>query len=80
MSRSVTGTLPETVEVLIEKLEKAAEKHSIHFEGNTTQGHAKGKGFVIKYHVNGDKCTLTVTKKPFLVPWGVVEGTLEKIF
>lgn len=80
MSRSVTGTLPESVDVLLEKLEKAAQKHDIHFEGNETHGQAKGKGFVVKYQVDGDQCTLTVTKKPFLVPWGVIEGVLEKVF
>lgn len=80
MSRSVTGTLPESVEVLIAKLEKAAKKHDIHFEGNNTHGFAKGKGFHVKYQVDGEQCTITVSKKPFLIPWSVVEGALAKIF
>ena len=80
MSRSITGTLPESPEVLIGKLEKAAKKHDIHFEGDNSHGFAKGKGFLVKYQIAGDQCTLTVTKKPFIVPWGVVERALAKIF
>ena len=80
MSRSVTGTLPEPVEKIVEKLEKAAKQHSIFFEGDSLHGLAKGKGFVVRYSVDGDQCTLTVTKKPFLVPWALVDSALDKIF
>lgn len=79
MSRSVTGTLPDSVEVLLDKLEKFADKNNIHFEGDSAEGQAKGKGFNIKYHVTGDQCTLTVTKKPLLVPWSVIEAALAKV-
>ena len=80
MSRTVTGMLPESADVLVKKLEKAAKKNGIHFEGDEGFGHAKGKGFHVKYHVEGDHCTIVVTKKPLLVPWSIVESALAKIF
>ena len=80
MSRSITGRLPESADVLVQKLRDSAKKHDVHFEGDNTYGIGKGKGFIIKYHVEGDRCTVTVTKKPFLVPWSVVEGMLAKMF
>ncbi len=80
MSRSITGTLPEPAIVLVEQLEKAAKKNGIHIEGDGSFGNAKGKGFHVKYHVEGDQCTVVVTKKPLLIPWAIVESALAKIF
>jgi len=80
MSRSVTGDLPIAPEVIIEKLEKLAVKHDVEFSGTVERGYARGKGFHVEYVVVGMRCTLTVTKKPLLVPWALVEAQLHKLF
>lgn len=80
MTRSVTGELPEAAEILVEKLRKAAVKHDIEFDGDAARGYARGKGFHVEYRVNGKQCTLTVTKKPLLIPWALVESQLHKLF
>ncbi|MEZ5512147.1 MAG: hypothetical protein R3F47_20020 [Gammaproteobacteria bacterium] len=80
MSRSVTGDLPIAPEVIVEKLEKLAVKHDIEFSGTVERGYARGKGFHVEYVVVGMRCTLTVTKKPLLVPWALVEAQLHKLF
>lgn len=80
MTRSVTGELPIGAEVILEKLEKLAVKHDIEFSGTTEKGYAKGKGFHVEYVIVGSSCTLTVTKKPLLVPWALVESQLHKLF
>lgn len=80
MSRSVTGDLPIAPEIIIEKLEKLAVKHDIEFSGTVEKGYARGKGFHVEYVVVGNRCTLTVTKKPLLVPWALVEAQLHKLF
>lgn len=80
MSRSVTGHLPESAEVVVAKLKKMAIKHDIEFSGDTTKGYARGKGFHVEYVLVGTQCTLTVTKKPMLVPWSLVESQLHKLF
>lgn len=80
MSRSVTGELPVAPELLLEKLEQLAVKHNIEFSGTVKTGYAKGKGFHVEYAVTGASCTLTVTKKPLLVPWSLVESQLHKLF
>ncbi len=80
MSRSVTGDLPMGVEVILVKLRKLAVKHDIEFNGDTEKGYARGKGFHVEYVVVGSQCTLTVTKKPLLIPWSLVESQLHKLF
>lgn len=80
MSRSVTGKLPESPEVIVEKLKKLAVKHNVEFSGDVERGYARGKGFHVEYKVSGVNCTLTVTKKPLLVPWSLVESQLHKLF
>lgn len=80
MSRSVTGQLKEDPQEIVQKLYKLAKKHDIEFEGDTCTGFAKGKGFHVEYTVEGTECTLTVTKKPMLIPWSLVEAQLEKLF
>ena len=80
MSRSVNGDLPIAPEVIVEKLEKLAVKHDIEFSGTVERGYARGKGFHVEYVVVGMRCTLTVTKKPLLVPWALVEAQLHKLF
>lgn len=80
MTRSVTGRLKEDPKVIIELLVRLADKHDVEFEGDSERGYAKGKGFHVEYTVVGESCTLTVTKKPLLIPWTLVESQLEKLF
>lgn len=80
MTRSVTGELPLGADVIVAKLRELAVKHDIEFCGDEHKGYAKGKGFHVEYEVHGTSCTLTVTKKPMLVPWSMVEAQLHKLF
>ncbi|HAG96906.1 MAG: hypothetical protein CMK83_16770 [Pseudomonadales bacterium] len=80
MTRSVTGRLKEDPKVIVERLYRLADKHDVHFTGDSEKGFAKGKGFHVEYLVEGESCTLTVTKKPLLIPWALVESQLEKLF
>lgn len=80
MARSVSGELPEAPEIIVEKLRELSARHDVEFSGDTTKGYAHGKGFHIEYLVKGTWCTLTVTKKPMLVPWALVESQLQKLF
>ncbi|MCG8535061.1 MAG: hypothetical protein MI808_08185 [Pseudomonadales bacterium] len=80
MSRSVSGELKEDPRKIVEKLYELADKHDVEFTGDHEKGFAKGKGFHVEYVVEGTMCTLTVTKKPMLVPWALVERQLEKLF
>lgn len=80
MTRSVTGRLKEDPQLIVERLIRLADKHDVEFEGDSEKGYAKGKGFHVEYLVIGESCTLTVTKKPLLIPWSLVESQLEKLF
>lgn len=80
MTRSVTGPLPESAETVVIKLEKLATRYEVEFRGDVNRGYARGKGFHVDYVIVGERCTLTVTRKPMLVPWSVVEKALARIF
>ncbi|MCP5020079.1 MAG: hypothetical protein GY938_33050 [Ketobacter sp.] len=80
MTRSVTGRLKEDPSVIVERLHRMAKKHDVEFSGDVEKGYARGKGFHVEYVVLGESCTLTVTKKPMLIPWSLVEHQLEKLF
>lgn len=80
MTRSVTGRLKEDPVVIVERLYRMAAKHDVEFQGDTEKGFAKGKGFHVEYIVVGESCTLTVTRKPMLIPWSLIEHQLEKLF
>ena len=80
MTRSVTGPLPEPAESVVQKLEKLAVRYDVEFKGDVRRGYARGKGFHVDYEIMGELCTLTVTNKPMLVPWGVVEKALARLF
>lgn len=80
MTRSVTGPLPESAEIIVFKLEKLAIRYDVEFRGDIQRGYARGKGFHVDYVIIGELCTLTVTKKPLLVPWSMVEKALSRVF
>jgi len=80
MSRSTTAKLPYSPDEMLEKARKTAKKAGILFEGDEKTGIFEGKGFGGHYRIVDDQVTLTVTKKPIVMPWKVVESALEKIF
>lgn len=79
MSRSVTGVFKEDPQVLLDKLTNWATKNDIDFQGDLEKGYVNSKGFYVEYLVDGLNYTLTVSKKPGIVPWAFVEATLNKI-
>lgn len=80
MSKSVSGELKEDPAKAVERVRQLADEHNIEFSGDECRGAAHGKGFHIEYLIEGQHCTLTVKKKPMLVPWAVVEKSLAKVF
>ena len=80
MTRSVTGELPIPIDEALVKLNTLAQKYSVEFKGDKAKGFAKGRGFHITYEMVGSRCTLTVSKKPVFIPWGVIEKQLAKLF
>ncbi len=83
MSRTFTHTVKSTPAQLLNALkEELAKQGGIRFNGDQSSGTISGKGFAGEYNLTqsseGTRLTLTITKKPFIVPWGMIESTIEK--
>jgi len=80
MTRSVTGALPLPAPELLEKARDAAARNQVALEGDELAGKFSGHGFEGRYLVRGAEITLTVTRKPFIMPWFLVEQALQRLF
>ncbi len=83
MSRTFTHTVQSTPSELLNALkEELAKQGGIRFNGDKSSGTISGKGFAGEYSLtqgsDGTRLTLTITKKPFIVPWGMIESAIEK--
>ncbi len=58
---------------LITKAKKEAEKNGLQFLGDTDRGIIKGFGIEADYIFQEDILTVTVFRKPILLPWTKVE-------
>ncbi|MDP7079027.1 MAG: hypothetical protein QF415_03995 [Candidatus Undinarchaeales archaeon] len=73
---AVTGD-PKT---LFERIRKHLTAYGIELSGDTGHGAFEGKGIAGEYTVTDNVVTVTVTKKPPLVPCSMVERELRKLF
>ncbi len=72
----VTGD-PETQ---FERIRKHLADYGIELSGDTERGSFEGKGIAGEYTVSENVVTVTVTKKPPLVPCSMVEREVRKLF
>ena len=56
------------------------KKYGVDFKGDTTSGSFSGKGVKGTYLIQDRGVTVTITDKPALIPWGVVESQVRAIF
>jgi hypothetical protein len=65
---------------LISKAKNAAANAGAYFNGDEHGGSFSGKGVEGYYKVNGNNVEITITAKPFLAPWSIVESTIRGFF
>ena len=80
MTRSISGPLPFSPQVALQKANKAAERFGVHFDGDENEGCFSGAGFSGAYAFANGNVTLTITKKPVIMPWSMVETALTQMF
>jgi hypothetical protein len=80
MARTFSVDFTEDPTDLVARAEEAARRFGADFEGDTTSGSFSGKGFAGTYQISDRVATVTITEKPFLVPWGVVESQVRGFF
>jgi hypothetical protein len=80
MSRSFTLPLRESPAAVLERAHRTAHDLKATFEGDTTSGRFTGIGVEGRYRITGDTIEVTITDKPFLVPWFLVEQQVKQFF
>jgi hypothetical protein len=80
MTKSFEIPINSAPEELLAKVKKAAAEHGAEFTGDTQSGRFSGSGVEGEYRIEEGKAIVTVTNKPFIAPWSMVESTLRQFF
>lgn len=85
MPHSFTVTLSDEISAVLQRVESAITRTGGSFRGNTERGSFAGKSLlgVIKGEYRGiteNEIRITITDKPFAVPYGVIEFEIKKYF
>ena len=84
MEKTFSFEVNSTPETLFQVLKQMLETtDGIEFNGDEKSGSGKGKGFegTYKMQSNGVRANhvdITITKKPWLIPWSLIESKLSK--
>jgi hypothetical protein len=65
---------------VIAKARVAARDNGVNFEGDDQTGHFSGHGIEGSYLILENTLAIHITKKPFIMPWGMIEKTLRNYF
>lgn len=80
MSKSFEFKLRADPKAVIAKAKKIAAQNEVVLEGDTTSGWFSGHGVKGEYRIKDRTIRITITKKPLMVPWFVVESRLKGFF
>ncbi len=80
MAQTFTVDLDETPETIVERARLAARKAGADFEGDAASGRFAAMGVEGGYSIQDGRVVVTVTRKPALAPWGMVEAKLRGFF
>lgn len=77
MSKQFSVTLKGDPQAAVAKFKATAEKHSINFTGDYPAGQFKVMGVEGHYEISESVLTLTIKKKPALIPWTLIESKVK---
>lgn len=77
---SFTITITQDANSLLSYLKTEVESNEGIFIGNECSGTFSGKGIEGMYEVLEDCLTITITKKPFIIPMKMIENEIRKYF
>jgi hypothetical protein len=64
----------------LRKTQSLANKTSASFQGNESAGKFSARSVTGVYRVRGNRVTITITDRPFLVPWSIIESKVRRFF
>ncbi|CAL1240364.1 hypothetical protein [Candidatus Methylocalor cossyra] len=80
MSKSFQVKLNRPAAEILAQAQEAARANGIHFGGDGEAGTFAGHGIEGSYRIDGDILSVHISKKPFLLPWSVIESRLRIFF
>ena len=80
MSKSFEFKLHSDPDDVIAKARLAARDNGVNFEGDGQTGHFAGHGIEGSYLILEDTLSLKILRKPFIMPWSLIESSLRKFF
>ena len=80
MSKTFEIPLGGDAVALVNKAQAAATTYAATFSGDISSGSFSGRGFDGSYTIIENMATVTITKKPFIVPWILVESKVRGFF
>lgn len=80
MSKSFEIKLNRDPDEFIAKARNMAQSHGVLFEGDGQTGRFAGHGIEGSYLILEDTLSIQISKKPFIMPWNLIESTVRKYF
>ncbi|MDD2767461.1 MAG: hypothetical protein PHT19_01925 [Methylococcus sp.] len=80
MSKKIEIKVASEPQTLVAKAHNAARAKGMEFSGDENAGRFSGNGVDGVYEFQGDLLAITITKKPFVLPWAVIETSVKSFF
>jgi len=80
MSKLVQVKLNQSAGEIVAKAKEAARDKGIHFVGDEEKGRFSGSGIEGHYQISGGMLSIRISKKPFIVPWNLIETAVRNYF
>ena len=78
MAKSFSIIMSASIKALLLKCKESAEQSGVMFTGDTTSGSFQGKHFAGEYRTEGETIFVTLSQKPFFIPWSVAEAKVRE--
>lgn len=80
MSKMFEFKLSQASSELLPKAKAMAQANGVHLVGDHQCGRFSGRGVEGAYRVDGDRMAIRIQKKPFIMPWSLIESTFRSFF
>jgi hypothetical protein len=80
LSRTFRVSTTERPSTLVARVQEGIKKYGADFKGDTKSGSFSAKGVKGTYSIQDRGVTVTITDKPAVIPWGLVESLVRGFF
>ena len=80
MAKSFIIDFKEDLDNLLSKAKQFAEANKANFHGDHRSGRFWGNGIEGEYKIQSSIIAVTITRKPLLAPWSIVESEITRFF